>query len=178
MTIQILSAMIASSSLLAIFLFFRASFQRGDELNRLPQYEDAEAATAAKDAIARIFSARDRYFIRLQSGFRPELEKRLITRRKRAMSLYLKQHYIEFRRLMSTASETAREADGAFGADLMRLSLRFHLLYAVIWAESHLLGHMFAPAAPERIVAIVQGLRADIAAHQATMVRPVAAHIS
>ena len=166
MTIEILS-LLAVMSFAALAWSVRAAFQDRQGVSpRALNYEDDQAAEQAVSAMRRLASPNNRYFLRLQPGFEPALERRFRRHRRTALKLYLKQNYAEFRRLMAAAAEIARVADTNFGADLVSLSVRFHVLYAVAWTQSRLLGKLTLAAPHVRIAGIVSGLRVDLAAQQ------------
>ncbi len=166
MTIEILS-LLAVVSFSALAWSVRSAYQdRQGVLPRASNYQDDQAAEQATAAMRRLASPNDRYFLRLQPGFEPALERRFRRYRRTALKLYLKQNYAEFRRLMAAAAEVARVADADFGTDLVSLSVRFHVLYAVAWTQSRLLGKLTVAAPHVRIAGIVSGLRADLAAQQ------------
>ncbi len=145
-----------------LLVYWRGSREGVDPAPRSARYRDGVAAENIGTALQRLFSKRDRLFLQLQPGYRPQLERRLRRNRKRAMALFLDQHFAEFRQLMSAAAEVARTADPEFGADLARLSLRFHSLYAAAWLQLRLFGAVLVPVPQLRIATLVQGLRADV----------------
>ncbi len=166
MTIEILSLLVVVSFSALAWSVRSAHQDRQGVLPRVSNYQDGQAAEEAMSAMRRIASPNDRYFLRLQPGFEPALERRFRRDRRTALKLYLKQNYAEFRRLMAAAAEIARVADANFGTDLVSLSVRFHVLYAVAWTQSRLLGKLTLAAPHERIAGIVSGLRMDLATQQ------------
>lgn len=166
MTIEILS-LLAVMSFSALAWSVRSAYQDRQGVSpRVANYQDDQAAEQAMSAMRRLGSPNDLYFLRLQPGFEPALGRRFRRYRRTALKLYLKQNYAEFRRLMAAAAEVARVADADFGTDLVSLSVRFHILYAVAWTQSRLLGKLALAAPHERIAGIVSGLRVDLAAQQ------------
>lgn len=159
----VLLAIAAVTLLLLLGRYVRRSFvDRQASPGRLSRYADAKAAETAALAIRRLASPNDIYFLRLQPGYKKQLERKVRRRRRNVLNLYLKQHYSEFRGLMAAAAEAARDEDSEFGTDLVSLSFRFHCLYAVAWTESRLLGRISLSPPHERVAGIVRGLRGDL----------------
>lgn len=162
----------ALATLLVLIAYLMRRTSAGDNLlaRRIrPTYLDEEAGARAARAKTRLFAVEDRAFLEARPGYQPIWSRYLKSQRTEATYLYLAQFQAEFRAAMHEAHQAAVREDAGFGLGLVTLSLRFHMLYAILWLQCSSAGWVLQPLALGQLADLVAAPRpAETAGSQVT----------
>ena len=126
---------------------------------RIPSYSDDRAGARARASVSRLFAADDEQLVRSFADRDARLGARLRRQRSRAMRLFLRQTYQEFRAIMREAGEAAKHEGAEYGEALTSLSLRFHRRYFGLWLRAQLACVLFRPIPQPRLEEFLQVAR-------------------